>query len=72
MSSAPDKPTHRRWVKAPWTAAPEVTALLAPVSGNRINGVGETSPRRPRQIFWARRPEDVAHAELQRAVIERL
>jgi Pyruvate/2-oxoacid:ferredoxin oxidoreductase delta subunit len=41
------------------------------VSGNIVNGVGEGVPRRPRQVFWARRPEAIAHAGLQRATVDR-
>ncbi len=46
-------------------------ALLGPVSGNQINGVGETQPRRPQQVFWARNPDDIAHGPLLRAVVGR-
>ncbi|MBL8377758.1 MAG: 4Fe-4S dicluster domain-containing protein [Burkholderiales bacterium] len=65
------KPARRDWRKAPWVAPAEISALLAPVSGNTINGVGETKPRRPRQIFWARNADDVTHADLLRAVVGR-
>jgi Pyruvate/2-oxoacid:ferredoxin oxidoreductase delta subunit len=61
----------RDWSSAPWTPSAEVAALLAPVSGNAINGVGETTPRRARQVFWAREPDSIAHAQLQRATTER-
>ena len=30
------------------------------MSGNTINGVQETVKRRPRQVFWARKPETLA------------
>ena len=59
------------WAAQPWRPGAEVAALLAPASGNAVNGVGETTPRRPRQIFWARRPETVVHEQLQRATTER-
>jgi ferredoxin len=63
---------HRRdWAKAPWTAPAEVAALLAPISGNVVNGVGERASRKPKQIFWARNPDDVVHADLLRAVVGR-
>jgi epoxyqueuosine reductase len=41
----------RRPKRGTWTPRPETTALLR-VSGNSINGVGETTPRRPSPFFW--------------------
>jgi NAD-dependent dihydropyrimidine dehydrogenase PreA subunit len=70
MAAFPKRPRHR-WREVPWQAPPETAALLAPLSGNAVNGVGETAPRRPRQVFWARKPETLVHAELQRATVER-
>ena len=61
----------RDWAAEPWMAPAEVAALLAPRSGNAVNGVGETAPRRPNQVFWARKPETLVHAALQRATVER-
>lgn len=41
----------RRPGKGTWKPRQEIAALLR-VSGNPINGVGETSPRRPSPFFW--------------------
>jgi epoxyqueuosine reductase len=41
----------RRPKRGTWTPQPETAALLR-VSGNSINGVGETTPRRPSPFFW--------------------
>ena len=70
VAAAPQRGA-RRWIDAPWQAPAPVAALLAPVSGNAVNGVHETAKRRPRQVFWARKPESLAHADLQRATVER-
>ncbi len=45
----------RRPRRGIWQPRPETAALLR-VSGNPINGVGETTPRRPFPFFW--RPPD--------------
>ncbi len=47
--SGPSNPRRPR--RGSWRPKPETTALLH-VSGNPINGVGETSPRRPSPFFW--------------------
>lgn len=41
----------RRPKRGTWTPEPETLALLR-VSGNSINGVGETTPRQPSPFFW--------------------
>lgn len=41
----------RRPKRGSWSPQPETVALLR-VSGNPINGVGETRPRRPSPFFW--------------------
>jgi epoxyqueuosine reductase QueG len=41
----------RRPKRGTWTPQPETLALLR-VSGNSINGVGETAPRQPSPFFW--------------------
>ena len=41
----------RRPKRGTWKPQPETVALLR-VSGNSINGVGETVPRRPSPFFW--------------------
>jgi len=46
------EPTNpRRPKRGTWTLQPETVALL-PVSSDSINGVGETTPRRPAPFFW--------------------
>lgn len=50
----------------PFTAHPEQVALMPAVSGNTINGLGETVPRRPRLVYWAPDPDRIAHGALQR------
>ena len=39
---------------------PEQLALMPDVSGNDINGLGETEPRRPTRIYW-RNPAAIPH-----------
>jgi epoxyqueuosine reductase len=41
----------RRPRRGTWKAQPETLTLLR-VSGNSINGVGDTTPRRPSPFFW--------------------
>jgi epoxyqueuosine reductase len=41
----------RRPRRGTWQPKSEIAALLR-VSGNLINGVGETTPRRPSPFFW--------------------
>ncbi|MCA0870619.1 4Fe-4S dicluster domain-containing protein [Seohaeicola saemankumensis] len=50
----------------PFTPDPEQTARAPDVSGNAINGLGETAHRRPRMVYWAPDPDDIPHGELQR------
>lgn len=40
-------------------------ALWPSISGNTINGVGETTPSRPRPVYW-HPPQLIAHGPLQR------
>lgn len=47
--SEPSNPRRPR--RGSWQPKPEIAGLLR-VSGNPINGVGETSPRRPSPFFW--------------------
>ena len=44
--------------------------MFPDVSGNTINGVDETAPRRPTPIYW-HRPEGIAHGKLQQWMVER-
>jgi ferredoxin len=41
-------------------------ALKPEISGNAINGVGETTPRLPRVVYWAQDPDTIAHGAMQR------
>ena len=70
-SRAQAKARERDWAAEPWLAPESIAALLGPVSGNTVNGVGERGSRPPRQVFWAKKPEEVAHAELLRRVVGR-
>jgi epoxyqueuosine reductase len=47
----PDQPNPRRPKRDSYRPKPETLALLK-VSGNPINGLGETTPRRPSPFFW--------------------
>ncbi len=53
------KPVHD------FTPSPEQMALWPAVSGNAINGLGETEARRPRPIYW-QDPDSTPHGPLQR------
>jgi len=48
-----------------WQPSDEQVQLWPPLSGNSINGVGETVARRPSPIYW-HAPETIAHGPLQR------
>ena len=50
----------------PFTPNPEMMALRPAVTGDELNGVGETEVRRPRMMFWAPDPDDIAFGEVQR------
>jgi len=41
-------------------------ALAPDVSGNVINGLDETQPRRPRVVYWAPDPDTIPHGAMQR------
>ncbi len=49
----------------PHVPNPEQVACVPDVSGNAINGLGETEYRRARPVYW-RPPESIAHGELQK------
>ena len=49
---------------APWLPSAEQVALWPAISGNTINGVGETSVRRPSPIYW-HAPDATPHGALQ-------
>lgn len=48
----------------PFTPKPEQVALIPPVSGNDINGMGEAEFRRAKPIYW-HDPDTLAHGKLQ-------
>lgn len=50
----------------PFTPNAEMMALRPAVTGDAINGVGETEPRRPTMVYWAPDPKDIAFGEVQR------
>lgn len=50
----------------PFTPDPAQAALVPPVSGNTINGLGETEPRPPRVVYWAPDPATIPHGAMQR------
>jgi epoxyqueuosine reductase len=54
-----------------WLPQAEHYTLVPPVSGNVFNGVGETEPRRPRQIFWLKKTQGHPFGPLQDAVVGR-
>ena len=50
----------------PFSPDPAQIALQPRISGNAINGLGETTPRRPRMVYWAPDPDTIAHGAMQR------
>lgn len=50
----------------PFSPDPAQTALKPAISGNTINGLGETERRQPRMVYWAPNPDDIPHGDLQR------
>lgn len=51
--------------KAEWQPTEEQKAIWPSISGNTINGVGESAPRRPSPIYW-HPPDSTPHGPLQR------
>lgn len=49
----------------PFTPDPAQMSLFPDVSGNTINGLDETDPRRPSMVYWAPNPDDIPHGPLQ-------
>lgn len=50
----------------PFTPNPEMMALRPDVTGNAINGLGEEEVRRPRMVYWAPDPDDIAFGDVQK------
>src|ERR1700727_3796526 len=59
----PEQPNPRRPARGTYRPQPETLALLR-ISGNPINGLGETTPRRPSPFFW-HPPDQHPWGELQ-------
>jgi epoxyqueuosine reductase len=59
----PDQPNPRRPKRDSYRPKKETLALLK-VSGNPINGLGESTPRRPSPFFW-HPPDQHPYGELQ-------
>jgi ferredoxin len=59
----PDQPNPRRPKRLSYRPKPETLALLK-VSGNPINGLGETTPRKASPFFW-HPPDQHPYGELQ-------
>lgn len=51
--------------RTPWQPDPEQMALMPAISGNEINGLGESRPRRAVPVYWAKSPSDIAHGDVQ-------
>ncbi len=51
-----------------YTPDPELLAHMPDISGNAVNGLGETSPSRPRPFFW-HPPERQTHGDLQQYIV---
>jgi ferredoxin len=49
----------------PFTPNPEQVALMPQISGNTINGLGESLPRRATPVYW-RKPESLHHGAMQK------
>ncbi len=50
----------------PFTPDPAQMARVPVVSGNAINGLGETDFRRPEVVYWAPDPDQIAHGDMQK------
>lgn len=49
----------------PYTPESEQLALVPEISGNTVNGLGETEFRRPTHVYWSD-PDNIPHGELQK------
>lgn len=49
----------------PFKPDPAQTALRPAISGNEINGLGDPDFNRPRMVYWAPDPRDIAHGDMQ-------
>ena len=53
----------------PYTPKPEQMALVPEMSGNTVNGLGETEFRQPTHVYWSE-PENIPHGGLQKFFFE--
>ncbi len=65
MSDDPSRHPAAHPARPRFTPSPEQMALWPAISGNHINGLGETTPRRPTPIYW-HDPDSTPHGPLQR------
>lgn len=56
----------RRNPHRPYEPHPELMARAPAISGNAVNGLGETRPRPPAMVYWAPNPDDIPHGRMQR------
>ncbi len=56
----------RKIDKRTFSPNPEQMHLWPGVSGNTINGLGETTTRRPTPVYWHEEPETIPHGPMQR------
>ncbi|MEX0280936.1 MAG: 4Fe-4S dicluster domain-containing protein [Arenibacterium sp.] len=49
----------------PFTPDPDQVAATPEISGNTVNGLGETDFRRPEMVYWAPDPGKIPHGPLQ-------
>ncbi|MGB0385352.1 MAG: 4Fe-4S dicluster domain-containing protein [Ardenticatenaceae bacterium] len=62
--------SRAKWERQPFVPDPEQMALMPDVSGNTINGLGETQKRPPTPIYW-HHPKKIAHGKMQRWMLKR-
>jgi len=55
----------RKRIDPDYRPSEEQLKLFPPVSGNTVNGLGESEPRRPRPLYWFD-PETIPHGTLQK------
>ncbi len=55
----------------PFQPDPEQLALLPDISGNTINGQGETRFRRPTRIYWHNPPDAIPYGRIQQWMVSR-
>lgn len=66
MGPLPKEPMTLPNRHRPFFPDPAQMALQPSISGNVINGLGETAPRRPSMVYWAPDPDTIAHGAMQR------